>query len=84
MERNEFLIEKANCNVDSAKADEIMCNLLTDPDISVADSFNDLAYRYLNGSEDFKNGMDCVLTILTQLNLTEIAQKVLDADKEVA
>jgi hypothetical protein len=84
MKRNEVLIADANCNVDPAKADEVICNLLTDPDVSVHDAFNDIVYRYLKGSEDFKQGIDCALTILTQYNLTEIAQKVFDASKEVA
>ena len=42
MDRNIQLIEKANCEVDPAKADEIICEILMDPQISVNDSFNDL------------------------------------------
>ena len=79
MKRDEILIEKSNCEVDSAVADDIIEELLVDETVSLNNVYNDMVHRYLNGSEDFKAGADMVLTVITQYNLTEIAQKVLEA-----
>lgn len=79
MKRDEILIEKSNCEVDPSVADAIIGELLVDEAVNLKNVYNDMVYRYLNGSEDFKAGADMVLTTITQYNLTEIAQKVLEA-----
>ena len=64
------ILYKVNHN----KVAEEMTEMLTDPDISTYDMFEDLVVAYENGNEDFRKGMDKALVILVWRNLPEIAK----------
>ena len=53
---------------------EKMTEMLTDPEISTYDMFEDLVLAYENGNEDFRKGMDKALEILVWTTLPEIAK----------
>ncbi len=66
--------------VDYDLAAEKMAEFLTDPEIGTYDMFEDLvcAYTAENTSDEYRAGMDKVLTILTWKSMEEIAQQMKD------
>lgn len=60
--------------VDNDAVEEQMTAMLTDPDISTHDMFEDLVTAYDAGNEDFRKGMDKALETLIWKNLPEIVE----------
>ncbi len=67
-------IEKALENTTVEETSEKMAGLLMDDSISTYKMFEDLSSRYLDGSTEFREGMDTALQIITLMSLAEIAE----------
>jgi hypothetical protein len=76
-------IEQAfvKCTADTAA--DVMADLLLDTNISTHDMYRDLYYEYTEAETDeYRRGLDAALKILTECDLTEIAQQILDRTAE--
>ena len=66
-------------------ADDIIGNMCQDEDVYSKDMFEELTRAYLNGSDEFKHGMDKAMTILLWKDMQDIADKIqelLESDSE--
>ena len=78
MEDIKFVLE----NVDREDTADHMCDLLYDEGNSSWKMFEELAYSYMNGNDDFRKGMDVACSILTGWYLTTIAEQIKEKYEE--
>ena len=65
----------------NAVADEMNC-MLTDPEVSTYDMYEDLVNAYVNGNDDVRKGMDLALRALTWYDMHGVYNNVKDCLKE--
>ena len=70
-------IRQAHDDCDEEKAASELSDILMDDKIGTYMSFESLAYRYLTENADFKKGMDAALSILLEMNMSELADHML-------
>ena len=61
---------------DYKKSESVMCALLMDPEYKTYKMFEGLALKYIQGSEEFRNGMDAALTEITGYDFNEIVKMI--------
>lgn len=76
------LIEKA-LDVDRDITADIMTELLMDPNWTTWKMFEGLASDYLNANEEVRKGIDLACSALTGWNLSSIAEKILDRERNI-
>lgn len=72
------IVEKAFEVGDIERNSEYMAEVLMDDTVSSYKMFEELASDYLNGSEDFRRGMDAALIIVTGRSIKTISQTVIE------
>lgn len=79
---NEEIVKKALEELDMEFTSDQMAEYLMDPEWTTYKMFEDLASDYLNGSEEYRKGIDCACAALTGWNLYSLAEQMLSKAKE--
>ncbi len=69
-------IEQTLRDSDADKNAKIMSDFLMDDQVKTYMMFEDLAAKYIGGSEEFRKGIDAALTTLLSYNMKEVAEKI--------
>ena len=76
MNKVEHVLESKKITRDDTA--EYMAELLMDTDVSTWKMFEELAIDYLNGTEEFRKGMDAATATLTGWYIPTIAEQLID------
>ena len=68
-------------NVDRVTTSEYMSDLLMDDTNSTWKMFEEMAYCYINGSEEYRKGIDDACSVLTGYYFTTIAKRIREDEK---
>ncbi len=75
-------IKKANAECDSDNAAEVLAEMLMSEEVSTWKMFEYICGRYTSpqATDDFREGIDCALAIVTGYDLAEIADIILSKE----
>ena len=76
-DNNELISIVMDMDYDLEVSADIMAALLMDDSVSTWEVYEDLSCRWVDGSDEFRRGMDCAIGMLTGYYLNDIAGKVL-------
>ena len=76
------VIREAYAASDKEESASYLAEVLMDNQISTYGIFEDLASAYINGSEEFRKGMETAVSYITGRHLRELSETVIEMAKE--
>lgn len=77
----EEILRKALSEVTREDSADYMAELLMDNENSTWKMFEKLCFSWLNGNEDFRDGLNDAVILITGWSLDTIAKRLLEEDK---
>lgn len=78
----EEILRKALDKVSKEDSAEYMAELLMDENTTTWKMFEELAYSWINGNEDFRNGLNDAVILITGWSLDTIAKELFNKYEE--